>query len=106
MASTRFRPQLQMLEGRDLPSGTSITIDFTPDNTSVVGESSAFYSTFQGEIGAAQTAILSAFQTWADVANINFSLIPGEGPNSSTPYADPSLSSTIHICAIPLASTV
>ncbi len=106
MTLKRRTLHLESLEQREVPSATNFTLDFVPDNSSLFGQNSSFFSTFGNSASAAETQILAAFQTWADVANINFGVVTGEGPNSPTPYADPSLSSTIHIGMVSLANGV
>ena len=97
---------VEILEERDVPSATPLTIDFMPDNTSLLGSTSALYRTFDTSIDAAEKEIVRAFQTWANVANIDFGLLTGSGPGGLTPYADPTQASVIHISALPLSSGV
>ena len=106
MKIKRRRLNVENLDERIVPNATGFSIDFVPDNTNLIGESSSLFSAFGSSINAAETQILAAFQTWADVANINFNLVAGTGPNSSTPYADPSMSSAIHVSMEPLGAGV
>jgi hypothetical protein len=90
------RPQVEALESRVVPYTTTgnawptpqlVTISFVPDNT-VVGVTcggnaySNLFSTFNTKFGSTatwETQILQAAQSWAAVANINFTVVSDNG---------------------------
>src|SRR5437763_15831692 len=78
------------------PDPGHLTLSFVPDNTPAVGQRglSELYSTLgsQSSTPAWQTAILRAFQTWADYTNINIGLIGDSGlplGTNGSPQSDP-----------------
>jgi hypothetical protein len=90
------RPQVEALESRLVPYALSggawpnpqvVTISFVPDGTQVgVNQygiaTSNLFSTFNTHLGSTATwerQILLAAQTWASVANINFSVVGDNG---------------------------
>jgi hypothetical protein len=93
------------------PNASHLTISFVPDTT-VVGQTgnttlhSQLSSLFQGiPTSAWQGEILRAFQSWAAVANLNFSVVTDDGEPLGTPGAlqgDPRFGD-IRIAASPLS---
>ncbi len=89
-------PRLEQLEDRCTPSvwnvpwpdAGNLTVSFVPDGTNVDGTASVLYqkmamsgfstSVWQGEI-------LRTFQTWADVTNVNFSVVSDNGAPLGAP---------------------
>jgi hypothetical protein len=91
---SRYRPQLETLESRTVPYSASgnvwphpqlVTVSFIPDGANLGGPSSNLFSTFNSLFGSAsawQTPILRAVQTWAQQANLNFTVIGDNGTSS------------------------
>jgi Matrixin len=89
----RTRPVLEELESRVVPyvlTGDAwlhpelITLSLMPDGTIVNGSTTpsdlfARFNLQMGSTGAWQAEILRAAQSWAEVANINFSLVSDDG---------------------------
>src|SRR5688572_4280481 len=80
---------LEALEDRTLPAvfgipwpdATNLTVSFAPDGTDTSAGDSNLYDILSGSYpdGSWQYEILRAFQTWAEVANINFSFVTDSG---------------------------
>ncbi|MBY0228712.1 MAG: matrixin family metalloprotease [Gemmataceae bacterium] len=80
---------LEILEDRCTPAAWNnpwpepgnLTISFAPDGTSLGGAPSALYSHLGQTMSPAvwQAQILRAFQSWAEQANIDFSLVADDG---------------------------
>ncbi len=71
-----------------------LSISFVPDGTPIAGHSSELYSALsqQPATGDWQRVILTAFQNWAEQANVNFGWRPDEGQAlgvSGFPQGDP-----------------
>jgi len=91
----RRRPLLEPLEGRRLPATFGVawpdpghlTLSFVKDGTPVGSAPSALASTLDARMPTAlwQRTILSAFQAWADLANINIGLVPDGGLPAGRP---------------------
>jgi predicted Zn-dependent protease len=97
-AAFRTRPSLETLESRVVPYATSgnawpspqlITISFMPDGTLISAGSSGtvtsdLFATMNARIPTStwQDAILTAAQTWAQQANINFTVVADNGTPS------------------------
>ncbi len=92
----RALPALEALESRTVPYSASgnlwpqpqlITISFVPDGTNLGGQSSNLFSTFDNDFGSAsawENVILKAAQTWAQQANINFTVVSDSGADSGS----------------------
>ena len=92
----RSRPRLEGLEDRVVPYAVSgdawptpqlVTISFVPDGTNLGGYSSDLFATFDARFGAPATwenVILKAAQSWAAVANINFTVVSDSGADSGS----------------------
>jgi hypothetical protein len=95
-SALRTRPSLETLESRVVPaiamSGNAwpspqlITLSFMPDGTLISAGStgnvtSDLFATMNARVPTAtwQDAIIAAAQTWAQQANLNFSVIPDNG---------------------------
>lgn len=113
------RLTVERLEDRLVPATTfgvawpdpgHLTLSFVPDNTGAVGQRglSELYSTLRSQSADPiwETAILRAFQTWADYTNINIGLVSDSalplGTNGS-PQTDPRFGD-IRIGTFPLSS--
>jgi hypothetical protein len=95
-ATPRALPQLEPLETRAVPYAASgnlwphpelITLSFVPDTTDLGGQSSNLFSTFNAAFGSAsawQNPIIRAAQTWAQQANVNFTVVTDDGDASGT----------------------
>jgi predicted Zn-dependent protease len=95
-ATPRALPQLEPLETRTVPYAASgnlwphpelVTLSFVPDNTDLGGQPSNLISTFNAAFGSAsawQNPIIKAAQTWAQQANINFTVVTDNGDASGT----------------------
>lgn len=91
----RRRPLLEPLEGRQLPATFGVawpdpghlTLSFVKDGTPVGSAPSALATTLDARMPTAlwQRTILSAFQAWADLANINIGLVPDGGQPAGQP---------------------
>jgi hypothetical protein len=89
MSPRSRRLNIEILEDRSLPSATvwntpwpdasHLTISFAPDTTNISGDASSLSSVLANAGPNAKQAILSAFQTWADYANINLGLVADGG---------------------------
>src|SRR5262249_43161043 len=85
------RPQLEALECRTVPYAVSggmwpnpqlVTLSFQPDGTNLGGPTSNMFSVFNGwflKTSNWENPILKAAQTWAEYANINFSVVSDNG---------------------------
>jgi hypothetical protein len=92
----RALPRLEPLESRTVPYSASgnlwphpelITISFVPDGTDLGGKSSNLFATFDSAFGSTsawENAILKAAQTWAQKADINFSVVSDNGADSGS----------------------
>jgi hypothetical protein len=92
----RAQLRLEPLESRTVPYAPSgnlwpnpqlITLSFEPDGTELGGQSSNLVSTFNADFGSAapwQNALLRAAQTWAQQANVNFTVVNDSGADSGT----------------------
>ncbi|HEX5273407.1 MAG TPA: matrixin family metalloprotease [Gemmataceae bacterium] len=92
----RARPGLEPLESRAVPYAASgnlwpspqlVTLSFVPDGTNLGGQYSNLFSTFNSAFGSAsawENAILKAAQTWAQQANINFTVVSDSGADSGS----------------------
>jgi Matrixin len=90
------RPRLEGLEDRVVPYAVSgdawpnpqlVTISFIPDGTNLGGVTSDLFAAFDARFGSPSTwenVILKAAQSWAAVANINFTVIPDSGADSGS----------------------
>jgi hypothetical protein len=111
------RLSIERLEDRDLPStvwgvpwpdGQHLTLSLAPDGTSISGESSALSSVLAQAGSNGEYALLEAFQTWADNANINFGLVSDGGQAFGVGKAiqdDPRFGD-IRVGAVPIGSDV
>ncbi len=117
MARTpRRRPSLEALEDRRLPAAFGIpwpdaghlTLSFAPDGTPVSGIPSTLNTTLNAELPQSvwQSDVLRAFQSWADVANINLTVVSDNGQAFGTPGPLEGNSNVgdIRIAATPLSS--
>lgn len=84
-----------------------LTISFAPDGTQVSGYTSTLFNEMDSAMSRTtwQTEILRAFQTWAQKANINLSVVEDNGQafGSQGPIQGGRLQGDIRIAAIPLA---
>jgi hypothetical protein len=109
--------KIERLESRDLPStvwgvpwpdAQHLTLSLAPDGTDISGESSTL-STVLADAGASgELALLAAFQTWADYADINFGLVAdgGEAFGVGKAIQDDPRFGDIRVGAVPLDSDV
>jgi hypothetical protein len=74
------------LDHRDVPANfgtpfpdSNLTLSFMPDGTSVAGQTSTLFQTLGPDTAFWQSEILRAFQTWAEVANVNIGLVADSG---------------------------
>ncbi len=91
----RRRPSLEVLEDRCLMTISGLpwadpqhlTLSFIPDGTLVGGVPSTLFKTLNAEMPTAtwETDILRAFQSWADLGNINISLVSDDGQSPGQP---------------------
>jgi hypothetical protein len=91
----RRRPSMEQLEDRRLPANFGIpwpdpghlTVSFVPDGTPVGSSQSSLYATLNSTMPTAnwQRTILSAVQSWADLANINVGLVTDNGQAAGQP---------------------
>jgi hypothetical protein len=60
---------------------THLTLSFVPDGTPIAGHTSSLYQTLNAQAPTAtwKAEILAAFQTWAEVANINIGVVADGG---------------------------
>src|SRR5579883_2882956 len=85
-------PQLRLehLEERCTPTvwgipwtdGAHLTVSFVPDGTKVDNSTSTLYQKMASNglsQSVWQSTILKAFQAWANVTNVNFTVIPDNG---------------------------
>jgi hypothetical protein len=126
----RARPRLEELETRVVPYTTSgsawlpvnggvtpqlITLSFVPDGTWMTSGTSGnvysnTFSTFSTKFGSAaawENAVITAAQTWAQYANINFSIVSDNGTASGQglyQQGDPGMGD-IRVAAYPMTST-
>ncbi len=94
-AAPRRRPSLEVLEDRRLMTIAGLpwadpqhlTLSFIPDGTLVGGVPSTLFKTLNAEMPTAtwETDILRAFQSWADLGNINISLVSDNGQSPGQP---------------------
>jgi hypothetical protein len=109
---------LEILEDRDVPSATvwgtpwpnadHLTLSFAPDGTQISGQSSTLSTVLANSGSNAEQVILSAFQTWADYADINLGLVSdgGEAFGIGKAVEDDPRFGDIRVGAIPLDSSV
>src|SRR5262245_22958148 len=111
--STRFRPEVESLDAREVPAvfgnpwaGSNLTLSFAPDGADVNGAPSDLSHLFADiPIDVWQGEILRAFQTWAVNANVNAGVVADGGqafgapgsPQGDARFGD------IRIAAVPLA---
>ena len=113
----RPRPlNIEQLEDRDLPSATvwgipwpdgqHLTLSLAPDGTNISGVSSSLSQVLAEAGSGSELALLQAFQTWADYANINYGLVAdgGEAFGIGKAIQDDPRFGDIRIGAIPLDS--
>ncbi len=91
----RRRPSLEVLESRDLPATfgvpwpdpQALTLSLIPDGTAIAGSRSSLDQTLNAAMPttAWEMDILRAYQTWADLGNINIGLVADSGQASGTP---------------------
>src|SRR4051812_792011 len=91
----RRRPSLEALEDRRLPATFGLpwpdpqhlTLSFMPDGTPVGGAPSALRQTLDARMStpAWRLDVLRAFQSWAELANINIGLVSDNGQASGQP---------------------
>lgn len=88
----RFKPQLEQLEDRTVPYSVStpwadnaITWSIMPDGTMFDNMPSTMYADFDAKFGAGvwQAEIERAFETWEQVANIDFTQVADDGTSQS-----------------------
>jgi hypothetical protein len=96
--------------GNPWPSPEQLTLSFVPDGTSIGGQPSNLFQTMNQQFpsGGWQREILRAFQTWADVADINLHVVPDGGQplgSAGRPQGDPRFGD-IRISAQPFTSEV
>ena len=73
---------LYAVSGNAWPAPALVTISFMPDGTSINGQSSNLFSTFNTKFGTVatwQNQILKAAQQWAQQTNINFAVVSDNG---------------------------
>jgi hypothetical protein len=92
----RALPSLEALEPRAVPYAASgniwpypnlVTLSFQPDGTDLGGVTSNLFSTFNAAFGSGsawQNVILKAAQTWAQQADVNFTVVSDSGAASGT----------------------
>lgn len=93
---------LETLEGRNLmanfgnawPDADRLSVSFTPDGTTIAGHTSNLFSALGDRQSQSQwqSEILTALQTWAEHANINFGVQSDDGSPFATaglPQGDP-----------------
>src|SRR5580698_7701370 len=113
----RPRPlNIERLEDRDLPSATvwgipwpdgqHLTLSLAPDGTNISGVSSSLSQVLAEAGSGSELALLQAFQTWADYANLNYGLVAdgGEAFGIGKAIQDDPRFGDIRIGAIPLDS--
>jgi Matrixin len=113
----RPRPlNIERLEDRDLPSATvwgipwpdgqHLTLSLAPDGTNISGVASSLSQVLAEAGSGSELALLQAFQTWADYANINYGLVAdgGEAFGIGKAIQDDPRFGDIRIGAIPLDS--
>jgi hypothetical protein len=110
--------KFERLEDRDLPSATvwgipwpdgqHLTLSLAPDGTSISGMSSSLSEVLAEAGSNGELALLEAFQTWADYANVNFGLVAdgGEAFGVGKAIQDDPRFGDIRIGAVPLANDV
>src|SRR5438552_2479723 len=86
---TKPSPRLEQLEDRLTPSTFGqtwpdpghLTLSFVPDGTKIGGTPSGLFKLLNSSMSTSawQTAILQAFQTWADQTNINIGVTSDSG---------------------------
>ena len=94
--------------GTPWPDGQFLTLSLAPTGTNISGTGSNLSSVLSEAGPGAEQALLQAFQTWADVANINFGLVAdgGEAFGVARAIQDDPRFGDIRIGAIPIASDV
>lgn len=109
---------VEYLEDRDVPSATvwgtpwpdaqHLTLSLAPDGTNISGVASSLSSVLAEAGPSGELALLEAFQTWADYANINFGLVAdgGEAFGIGKAIQDDPRFGDIRIGARPLDSDV
>lgn len=96
-ARRRKRPVFESLEARSIPAvfgvpwpdAGALTLSFVPDGTLVAGEKSDLAHALDRHLPSEtwQAEILRAFQTWAALANLNFSVVEDNGKPLGEPGA-------------------
>jgi hypothetical protein len=88
-------------------NAANLTVSFAPDQTPIGGHESSLFGKFGPDQASVwQSAILRAFQTWAEHANINFGLVVDRG----LPFGDRGLATgddrfgDVRIGAIPMSA--
>lgn len=88
------RPNLETLEARDVPTAfgigwanpTLLSLSFPADGTAIVGHESRLQEAFDAQgLTDWQRTILTAFQSWAAHANLDFGIRLDEGQAFGTP---------------------
>lgn len=115
----RPRPlSLEHLDARDMPSasvwgvpwpdGQHLTLSLAPDGAKISGVGSTLSTVLANAGGGSELALLEAFQSWADVANVNFGLVSdgGEAFGVGKAIQDDSRFGDIRVGARPLGSDV
>ena len=109
------RLSIEHLEDRLTPSfgtawlnGSHLTLSFAPDGTNVSGQASNLSALMGSTMTQAQwqMAILTAYQTWADAANLNIGLVADGGQPLGTagaPQGDVRFGD-IRIAAVPMSA--
>jgi hypothetical protein len=89
------------------PNPTTLTLSFAPDGTNVSGAPSNLFSLLGPNVSSWETTILQAYQTWADVTNINIGLVPDNGQPFGTAASLQGNAGfgNIRIAAVPLSAT-
>jgi hypothetical protein len=93
--SPRRRLSLEALEDRRLPAAFGITwpdpqhltLSFAPDGTAAGAATSDLAASLSSRMPAStwERDILAAFQSWADLGNVNIGLVPDDGRAIGTP---------------------
>ncbi len=91
----KFRLAAECLEDRATPAQFGVpwidpahlTVSFAPDGTSALNEPSTLYGSLDAQMPRSewQTVLLHAFETWSEVANVNFALVDDNGVAFGSP---------------------
>lgn len=97
----KFRLATECLEDRATPAQFGVpwidpahlTVSFAPDGTSALNDPSTLFASLDSQMPRAewQSVLLHAFETWSEVANVNFGLIDDAGAgfgSSGLPQGD------------------